>query len=71
MFRFCPRCGAPLVVKPVQGRERAACDACGFVVYENPVPGVAVVLVEDGRVLLARRRSSIYNGMWCIPCGYV
>jgi 8-oxo-dGTP diphosphatase len=55
----------------VQGRERPACDGCGFVVYENPVPGVAVVLVEEGRVLLARRRSSLYNGMWCIPCGYV
>ncbi len=55
----------------MQGRDRAACAACGFVVYENPVPGVAVVLVEEGRVLLARRRSSLYNGMWCIPCGYV
>jgi 8-oxo-dGTP diphosphatase len=55
----------------VRGRERPACDACGFVLYENPVPGVAVVLVEDGKVLLARRRSSLFGGMWCIPCGYV
>jgi 8-oxo-dGTP diphosphatase len=29
------------------------------------------VLIEEGRILLARRRSSLFDGMWCIPCGYV
>jgi ADP-ribose pyrophosphatase YjhB (NUDIX family) len=34
------------------------------------VVGVAVILVESGRVLLGRRAGS-YAGSWCIPCGYV
>ena len=33
------------------------------------MPGVAVVLIEDDRILLARRRYTQTAGMWCIPCG--
>lgn len=34
--------------------------------------GVAVILRdEQGRVLLGRRASGEYAGLWCIPCGYV
>jgi ADP-ribose pyrophosphatase YjhB (NUDIX family) len=32
---------------------------------------VAVVVVQDGRLLLGRRRSSPFEGQWCIPCGYI
>src|SRR5947209_2865590 len=52
------------------GRERAHCPACGFVLYRNPVVGVAIVVLRRGRVLLGRRAGS-YAGQWCIPCGYV
>jgi ADP-ribose pyrophosphatase YjhB (NUDIX family) len=31
---------------------------------------VAVVLVEDGRLLMVRRTGS-HAGAWCIPCGHV
>ncbi len=45
--------------------------SCGYVFYENPVVGVAaIVLDERGCVLLGRRATS-YRGLWCIPCGYV
>jgi ADP-ribose pyrophosphatase YjhB (NUDIX family) len=32
--------------------------------------GVAVLVVEDEKLLLVRRLGS-YEGMWCIPCGHV
>jgi ADP-ribose pyrophosphatase YjhB (NUDIX family) len=32
--------------------------------------GVAVVLVEEGRLLMVRRTGS-FAGSWCIPCGHV
>jgi 8-oxo-dGTP diphosphatase len=69
--RFCPLCGAALERRSVGGRERPACPRCGYVLYGNPLPGVAVVVVQDGRVLLGRRRGSTFEGQWCIPCGYV
>jgi ADP-ribose pyrophosphatase YjhB (NUDIX family) len=36
------------------------------------VAGVAVVIRDaGGGVLLGRRSSGEYRGLWCIPCGYV
>ena len=32
--------------------------------------GVAVIIFENGRLLLVRRSGS-YRHHWCIPCGYV
>ena len=71
LHRFCPLCGAGLERRSAGGRERPACPRCDYVLYANPLPGVAVVVVQDGRVLLGRRRSSPFEGQWCIPCGYV
>lgn len=69
-YRFCPTCATPLAEKARGGRQRPACPACGFVLFRNPVVGVAVVVQRRGRVLLGRRSGS-YRDQWCIPCGYV
>ncbi len=69
-YRFCPLCAAPIGSRERGGRRRPACDACGFVLFRNPVVGVAVVVQRRGAVLLGRRSGS-YAGQWCIPCGYV
>jgi 8-oxo-dGTP diphosphatase len=71
VHRFCPACGAALERCTVGGRDRPACPRCDYVLYANPLPGVAVVVVRDGRVLLGKRRSFPFEGQWCIPCGYV
>ncbi len=40
--------------------------------YENPIVGVAAIVLDGGRILLGRRAAgSTYAGLWCIPCGYV
>lgn len=71
-FHYCPHCGTALASLTRGGRERPACDACGYVQYKNPATGVAVVIRDElGRVLMGQRASGEYAGQWCIPCGYV
>jgi len=69
-FRFCPYCGTSLVGKEAGKGKRSFCPDCGEIFYRNPTAGVAVVLVEEGKVLLVRRKGS-YRGQWCIPCGHL
>ena len=69
---YCPACATALQEIERSGRLRQVCPNCGFVEYRNPAVGVAVVLRdEQGRVLLGKRASGEYAGLWCIPCGYV
>jgi len=71
-FHFCPKCGGRLVYQPVNDRERLRCTACKYIMYENPIVGVAAIVMQDGKILLGRRgANSTYPGLWCIPCGYV
>jgi 8-oxo-dGTP diphosphatase len=70
-FFYCPKCGASLQEQERGKRHRRACPRCDFVQYKNPTVGVAIILVERGRLLLVKRRSSSKGGMWCIPCGHV
>ncbi|HBV97869.1 MAG: ADP-ribose pyrophosphatase [Peptococcaceae bacterium BICA1-7] len=70
-FFFCPKCGGRLLYRAGGERPRLTCDRCGYILYENPAVGVAVVVLDpEGRILLGRRAGS-YKGQWCIPCGYV
>jgi NAD+ diphosphatase len=59
-WRFCPRCGEKLD----HGDGRVTCPACGLVQYANSAPAVAALVVDDeGRVLLARRARDPYAGL--------
>jgi 8-oxo-dGTP diphosphatase len=69
-IRFCSRCGAALGERSVGGRVRPACPACGFVVYLDPKVACGVLVAQDGRVLLVRRRHQPGRGLWCLPCGF-
>ena len=72
-FSYCPKCGGRLQYGPVHSRERLRCQSCGYILYENPIVGVAVIVRDgSGAVLLGRRADNAsYPGLWCIPCGYV
>lgn len=71
-FFYCPKCGFKLVYSNHGERERATCMQCGYILYENPVVGVAAIIInEKNQILLGRRKKGQFQGMWCIPCGYL
>jgi 8-oxo-dGTP diphosphatase len=72
-YAYCPRCAAALERRPIDGRERSVCPACGFVHWRDPGVGAAVLLLDDaGRVLLVRRGPTATKpGLWCVPAGFV
>jgi 8-oxo-dGTP diphosphatase len=68
---FCAQCGAPMTLREMDGRIRAVCDRCGHIAYRNPVPAAGVVVVEEGRVLMVRRKFEPRAGLWTLPAGFV
>ena len=70
-YRFCPRCGAEMVEKTVDQHKRKACPVCEYVYYHNPAPAAGVVIEEDGKILLVKRKFEPYKGDWCLPAGFM
>lgn len=69
-YSYCPKCGGKLYARSIADQYKPQCESCGFVFYQNPIVGVAAIVLQDGKVLLGKRNAS-YQGLWCIPCGYV
>lgn len=66
--------GAPRFVRRIPAgddRERAICERCGFVDYENPKIVTGAVAVREGRVLLCRRAIEPRRGHWTLPAGFL
>jgi 8-oxo-dGTP diphosphatase len=53
------------------GRTRLVCSACGFVLYQNPVPGAGVLVEMDEGVVLIRRGHTPHKGRWALPAGFI
>ena len=70
-YKYCPRCGAEMVEKIVDHKKRKACPVCKYVYYHNPVPAAGVVIGEDGKILLVKRKFEPYKGDWCLPAGFM
>lgn len=70
-YRYCPRCGAEMVEKPVDDKKRKVCPVCRYVFYHNPVPAAGVVIEKSGKILLVKRRYEPYKGDWCLPAGFM
>jgi ADP-ribose pyrophosphatase YjhB (NUDIX family) len=68
---YCPRCAAALETRVVGDRPRRACPACSYVHFTDPKVGVGTLVVEDGRLLLVRRRMNPEQGKWSIPAGFL
>ena len=68
---FCLECGTALEARHQEDRLRPTCPACGFIHYLDPKVAVAVVLADDGGVLLGKRGVDPGAGRWSFPAGYV
>ncbi len=54
-----------------EGRDRLVCENCGFIFYQNPVPAAAVILQQNRRILLVKRKFEPRAGEWSFPAGFV
>jgi mutator protein MutT len=67
-WRFCPRCAGGLRA----GDGRVDCEECGYVVYASAAPtACALVVDEQGRILLGRRSAEVEHGKWDLPGGFL
>ena len=70
-INYCPRCGNKTEPKEKFGKLRAVCPKCGWIHFADPKVAAAVLVEQDGRVLLVRRVNEPYRGFWTLPAGFV
>lgn len=70
-FTYCPRCRTELVDRYVFDRTRRVCPACNFIQFIDPKVSAAVMVVQNGKVLLVRRSMDPGRGSWCFPGGFM
>ena len=69
--KFCPLCKGQLQMKKREDKERLVCTDCGYVHYVNSKPCVAVLVEQDGRLMLTRRGIEPFRGWWDLPGGFL
>lgn len=72
-IKHCRVCGSTVTyrVPADDNRDRAICDACGEIHYENPINVVGTVPVWGDQVLLCRRNIEPRRGLWTLPAGFL
>ncbi len=72
-IKHCKVCGSPAhyAVPADDNRERATCQACGTVHYENPLNVVGTLPIWNDQVLLCRRNIEPRLGLWTLPAGFM
>lgn len=60
-----------MTTRKLAGRPRRVCSHCDFVHYDNPVPGVGVIVEMENGVVLVKRRYEPRAGWWCLPAGFL
>ncbi len=74
LIQHCKSCGSAVTYRlPDDGdtRERAVCNACHTVHYENPLNVVGTVPVWGDKVLLCKRNIEPRLGKWTLPAGFM
>lgn len=70
-LNFCPQCGGPLQDREAYGRVRRYCPACDHLIFRDPKVAAAVVVEQNGEVLLVQRVFGPRAGLWSLPAGFV
>ena len=50
---------------------RPVCPQCGWIYFIDPKVAAAILVEQDGRVLLVRRVNEPFRGLWTLPAGFV
>lgn len=71
--KYCQYCGASLAKRqaPDDPRLRDVCVSCGKTHYDQLLIGVGALIEQDGSLLLIRRSTQPFRGMWALPGGHV
>ena len=70
LFRYCPKCGSARF--EVNDEKSHRCADCGFVYYFNPSAAtVALIVDEEGRLLVCRRAKEPAKGTLDLPGGFL
>jgi len=71
-LRYCPRCGARCIPTSSVRHRQLKCSKCGFSLYQNPSPGVVVLIIDDDMILLGERDTKVFmGGKWSLPGGFI
>ncbi len=72
-YKFCPKCGNTLVEKFLKQEHtrRLVCENCHFIFYINPIPAVAVILMNGLNIVLVKRKYEPRKGQWSLPAGFM
>lgn len=72
-IKHCKACGgeARYCIPVDDNRERAVCEVCGTIHYENPLNVVGTVPAWNDKVLLCRRNIEPRYGLWTLPAGFM
>jgi 8-oxo-dGTP diphosphatase len=70
-FNYCPRCGTPVNHEERFGKIRPVCPQCKWIHFVDPKVAAAVLIEQNGRVLLVRRAGEPFRGLWTLPAGFI
>ncbi len=71
--KFCVKCGTRLEIKKDrENKVRAICPNCGYIIYLNPIPAAACLIINNkNEVLIIKRKFEPKPGEWALPSGYI
>ncbi len=70
-YKYCPRCATPVIHENRYGAIRAVCPNCKWIHFFDPKVAAAVLVEQDGQVLLVRRMGEPFRGFWTLPAGFI
>jgi 8-oxo-dGTP diphosphatase len=70
-FNFCPKCGTAVRREHLYGQLREVCPNCKWIHFIDPKVAAAVLVVQNHHVLLVRRATEPFRGLWTLPAGFI
>ena len=70
-IKFCPRCGTAVALQEIFGKMRPVCPRCEWIHFDDPKVAAAVLIEQNGRVLLVQRNNEPHRGLWTLPAGFI